>query len=367
MKNIKKVLTKAIIKIVNSISKQNYIINNTNNECVKEYKKNNFTVEYSYSDIFISNKRYFIDLEFLQNTNTNEIASIGCVLKYKNKIIDSFHMIYDGDTEKLTKNLKDSISKGVYTTKSKENMYIKFKQFIDKHGSYPMICWGEDGYLLNKDALEFNIHFKYIHDISGVITNFIKYKGNKPNTIISLENMKKLYGIEGRVLHDALSDSIDLSNIFKCYLEKKEPIINSDLLMTYFVNNSYKIIKMEEELDYIINEQDYKPKYFKSMMGEIYGIFNTDDNNNVKIHVNTIEIEDKIIRKADIKTVIIKTKEHELYITILGKTFRFIITKNTRRNLKSIKAIYENKYSRKCDIDAITIREAIESKNKNIK
>ena len=153
MKNIKKILINAIMKIINRIG-QEQIIDNINKELyIKEYEKDDFTAEYSYYDVFTSNKRYFLDLEFAHKKNriVSDIASIGCVLKIDNEIIDSFHMIYNKNSDELTKNLKDSILNGVKTTESKEDMFIKFKQFLNKNGNHPIIVWGDDGQLLNKE------------------------------------------------------------------------------------------------------------------------------------------------------------------------------------------------------------------------
>lgn len=372
MKNIKKILINAIMKIINRVG-QEQIIDNINKELyIKEYEKDDFTAEYSYCDVFTSNKRYFLDLEFAHKKNriVSDIASIGCVLKIGNEIIDSFHMIYNKNSDELTKNLKDSILNGVKTTESKEDMFIKFKQFLNKNGNHPIIVWGDDGQLLNKESLEFNINFKYIHDISGIVSNLITYKGQKANNTISLENMKKLYGIQGKVLHNALSDAIDLSNVFECYLERKEPNMDTNILISYFKNNFKDKnipVKIDNEINFIINKVDFVGNMikFKKITGEVYSILSLIDSNIVN-HPNIIEFGDEIINKNNISSIMLKAKDYEIIINIQGREFKGIIKKNIIGRLESVKNIYNKHYksiNKKNKNNNISIKELITNKN----
>ena len=112
MKKIKELVIKGIIKTINKLGCQYEVLNNINENCyVKEYEKNEYIAEYSYCDIFSSDKLYFMDLEFLKN---KRIGSIGCILVKNRKIIDEFHLI-NNNKKFLTKGLEKSIKEGVET------------------------------------------------------------------------------------------------------------------------------------------------------------------------------------------------------------------------------------------------------------
>ena len=191
----------------------------------------NFKINYNISDELLSSKKYYLDLEFKKN---HQIGSIGFIFTDNRKIIDSFHMIIND--EFITKGLQKSINDGVKTVNKLRTLCKRFNEFLLKYGEHPILGWGDDGARLNKFSSNKYTLFKNTYDISKLVVNSIYYNNKKIGTPIALKDMKKIYSIGTGVKHEALSDAIDLFNVFEKFINK-EPMMLNEIIGNKYLKN----------------------------------------------------------------------------------------------------------------------------------
>lgn len=192
----------------------------------------NFKINYNISDELLSSKKYYLDLEFKKN---HQIGSIGCIFTDNRKIIDEFHMVIDDKF--ITKGLQKSISDGVKTVNKLRTLCKRFNEFLLKYGEHPILSWGDDGTRLNKFSSNKYTLFKNTYDISKLVANSIYYNNKKIGTPIALKDIKKIYSIGTGVKHEALSDAIDLFNVFEKFINKEPMIMLNEIIGNKYLKN----------------------------------------------------------------------------------------------------------------------------------
>lgn len=167
----------------------------------------------------------FIDIE----ANKGFAISLGAVIydTDSHKILDVFSkfMRYDSfdNMDSYCSSIHHIKEEDILSAKKSDEVMNDFALFISKYEVLDIFAWGGcDKVFLRKSLTDKTLMDK-IPNITNIqtciscITQDIKF-----NKAWSLQNMKKFYGIEGEVMHDALSDAKDLAKVFQCFQDKKQ-------------------------------------------------------------------------------------------------------------------------------------------------
>lgn len=225
----------------------------------------------------------FIDFEFtcsdkikdFKNRNhIGEVLSIGLVIcDSYGKIIDKFYETvkpkYNYNLTKFCKELTKLTQEEIDKSRNLPNVIMSAMKLITKYNIKFIYSFGTSDYLQTKrDVENYSGHALYKSSLKFVnmIRNCQKTTVNRiigQMTEISLNDCKILLNVNGDVLHNALSDAIDLSAIYfkSIYNPPSNKIINEykqrkELAYKY---KQYRIIKNEkikctdEEINIIIN------------------------------------------------------------------------------------------------------------------
>lgn len=279
-------------------------------------------VDYSIVDLFNGSKFYAFDMEFDGKT---KIGSIGCVLVDGLNIVNGFEAF-----NKSVKTKRNSSLNKIHltSTDNEEDLVKMFANFLNKNGKYPIIVWGQDGEIINKKLIVYQEKDIYCVNICPLITDSIKNL-EKEHELLSLEDAKKMYKIEGNVTHDPLYDSYDLAMIFHAFKSKKEAIVNHLPIIERKgeFGNFKGLIKANSLLRSYIN--------LKALAFQI--LQNSCLNHFVSNQSSGLLIDNKKLEKKDINQFSIK--EYDNYIEFYIKNYKllYIKTKNIEDILKILK------------------------------
>lgn len=203
----------------------------------KEVLKGNRVSDFRKDEIELQNKaknQMFIDFEFdIENRQRAELISIGCIVS--NNLVDISDSFYS---------LVKPVNKNIISEECSEITHIsqeeldnaetldvvinKFSNWINKYeNNYVIYNWGN----FDKVALSrilryngliqiYNKYFRDMYDIQLEISKSIKVNDEVISKCIGLEKMKEVYGINGIVKHNALSDAEDLMKVVNSYKKK---------------------------------------------------------------------------------------------------------------------------------------------------
>lgn len=174
----------------------------------------------------------FIDIE----ANKGFAISLGAIIydSQTNEILESFSqfMRYDSfeSMDSYCEHIHHIKEEDILLAKKSDEVMNDFIVFINKYNVLDIFTWGNcDKAFLRKSLTDKSLmdkipHIRNIQTFISSVTKDVKF-----NKTWSLQNMKKFYGIDGEVVHDALSDAKDLVKVFQCFQDKKE--INEQLVL----------------------------------------------------------------------------------------------------------------------------------------
>lgn len=266
-------------------------------------------------------KYIFMDIEFDCNKDYTEILSIGAIKTDKNfNIIDKFyslskpliHKRINPCVKELT-GLEESL---IYNDGKELSIVIKeLSNWLEHFKGTDIFVWGsEDKRVLEQSIKMLNMtsKYKFITDnIVNIQTNLCKDIFNS-DKITSLDNMKYLYAIEGKVKHQALSDAIDLMNVYKSY--KTNPI-DVDRLLTISnkrkrISKDYKA-KLENIFEHII--ETYNGKLELELSNSLFQKFLVDIYINETIKLDSNNSSDKVTLRINDNMLNIHYKYEDNY------------------------------------------------------
>lgn len=178
----------------------------------------------------------FIDVE----ANESKAISLGAIIyNSKNKeIIDSFYSLMRYSSfEKMDpfcEKINHIKTEDVLSAENSDKVMQDFISIINNYEVIDIFSWGSnDKHFLSK-SLEDKSLMKKIHPIRNIQT-FISSitKDILVNKTWSLQSIKTFYGLEGEVVHNALSDAMDLLKVFECFQDKKE--INKEMVLKHVI------------------------------------------------------------------------------------------------------------------------------------
>lgn len=99
----------------------------------------------------------------------------------------------------------------------------------------------DDKRTLNKhcelEKVDMPLVLQYMQDLQRPLSQSVVYHGNVVSPTLSLDALKKVYGILGKVEHNARSDALDLMELHHCY-QARQPVLEEEVL---------KLVKKREE------------------------------------------------------------------------------------------------------------------------
>lgn len=301
----------------------------------------------------ISDDRYiFMDMEFNTVKKINEIISVGVIICDKDlNIIDKFYSYVrlsmtnkmDAYCTNLTK-IKDIDLEDAPSFNTVFSNLINFLSLTDNDSIF---VWGDyDKQVLTSNISyhnsfdNFDILLNSIVDIQPYICKNILLKGEMISERISLQDVKEMCSLKGRVVHNALEDTIDLKNIFSKFIEGN--IDERDILKVYSKNKEKKD-KQNNQKEFLRKYSNDYPngvsvsKLDKKMIQHIKKLCKLKDTNFRKGNPSLNFDEDVFIIKTDLEEITFNSDSKDaiynfkiqgnklhLSITINEKEFKFI-------------------------------------------
>lgn len=180
-------------------------------------------------------KYIFVDLEFTSDENEikideREIISIGAIkCDKKGNVIDTYYSLVK---PQINSNLTDFCIKftnikqeDINTARNTSEVLLEFYSWVYSRGNKVKIfSWGYmDGIILRKEIERntLDISLRCLN-VQIQIHNFLRKLLLVGNNYVSLDKTKIIFNLNGRVKHNALSDAIDLKDVFFKYLKVKK-------------------------------------------------------------------------------------------------------------------------------------------------
>lgn len=203
-------------------------------------------------------EKIFMDLEFDHYNGYPEILSIGAVkCDRKYNTLDKFYTITKPlKRKKISEAVKEltGLNEDIIKERGKE-LSTTLNELLEWIGKdkIQIFVWGnEDKRVLDRAIRALNATDKYnsisrkMIDIQPSLCKTIF----DTNRIFSLEKMKYLYNIEGKVKHEALSDAIDLMTVCKKYKTTK---IDNERLISIYNKSEEKLTDYSKEFKLLID------------------------------------------------------------------------------------------------------------------
>ena len=229
----------------------------------------------------------FFDMEFSMGKDRCDVISLACVIRDDNQIIDQFYTLTKPTkklhwTAKRITKLKDKDLVNAISLKEALTEFNTWINFYNVTNIYNIgncdkkvlsICCNRDGtdYLLKP--------FEMLEDVQEKISASVLLDGKQHFKQISLQNLKYLYDIDGKVSHNSLDDAIDLLNVYNAFEKNKE--INKDRLIELIKTKEEekeRREKIKEEKTKKFNSMSIKDKF--KFMREVHKVYVTPDENN---------------------------------------------------------------------------------------
>ena len=178
----------------------------------------------------------FFDMEFSMGKDRCDVISLACVIRDNDQIIDQFYTLTKPTkklhwTAKRITKLKDKDLVNAISLKealTEFNTWINFYNITNIYNigncdkKVLSICCNRDGtdYLLKP--------FEMLEDVQEKISASVLLDGKQYFKQISLQNLKYLYDIDGKVSHNSLDDAIDLLNVYNAFEKIIETAISQE-------------------------------------------------------------------------------------------------------------------------------------------
>jgi inhibitor of KinA sporulation pathway (predicted exonuclease) len=169
----------------------------------------------------------FIDVE----ANDNKAISLGaiCYNQKTKEVTNTFYSLMKFDSFMDKNYYETSIHKipneDILKAKSSDEVFELFIEFCKENNVSDMFSWGNrDKEFLRKSLTDKSLMDKIckIRNIQTFVSAIaINYKENMEKANISLQKAKNIYGIDGDVIHNALSDAFDLQKVFVCFQQQR--------------------------------------------------------------------------------------------------------------------------------------------------
>lgn len=183
----------------------------------------------------LNKSRYiFLDFEFNTAKKVQEIVSVGvveCDLNF-NVISKYYSLVSLSMTETMDKyaskvnNITDFM---LEDAKDFKTVFTELNNKLKLTEADEIFTWGNDDkrtfdYCIKHHNLEneLSLMSECMINIQKELSSKIIYNNKKLSDTLSLKSIKKIYNIKGKVTHNALSDSMDLMNIYEMSLNNKE-------------------------------------------------------------------------------------------------------------------------------------------------
>ncbi len=177
--------------------------------------------------------RVYIDAEFdavhYKNKFEQAVISIGAVICNHSKKIDEFYsLVCPKYFKKLTPVVKKITRLKNEDILNAPNLYTvihNFKNWLLLYGKIEDMefyaCGPDDQRTLMRNCQIHNIKCNFINEIQDLqkeISQYVCFQNKVVSPTLSLDDMKLVYDIEGKVIHNALTDALDLMQIHIKYL-----------------------------------------------------------------------------------------------------------------------------------------------------
>lgn len=184
-------------------------------------------------------KHVYIDAEFdavkFNGRYHQMVISLGAVCCDKNgtvfdKFYDTVRPKYYQRTSKVVlkmTGLEEELIRSSRSLQEVLNDFYAWRNAIDKeveHFQYYSFGPDDKRTLLQHckiEHIEMDSTFTTVHDLQKPLSASVRYKDVLVSPTLSLDHLKLVYGIQGEVEHNALTDAIDLMHVHRAYLQHK--------------------------------------------------------------------------------------------------------------------------------------------------
>lgn len=189
--------------------------------------------------------RVYVDAEFdavrYKNRFEQAIISIGAVISNDSKKIDEFYSLvcpkYFKKLSPVVKRITQLKNEDILTAPNLYTVIHNFMNWLSIYGKIENMefyaCGPDDKRTLLSNCKIHNIEsyfIEQIQDLQKEISRCVYFQNKIVSPTLSLDDMKLIYDVKGKVIHNALTDALDLMHIHDKYLngnlQNKQSIID---------------------------------------------------------------------------------------------------------------------------------------------
>lgn len=179
-------------------------------------------------DILKADTVAFLDTEYVtaqqKHGRPAKLVSIGLVIcRGDFEEVDRYHSYIhmEGELHDKFRELTGITEKDLSQAPSYEKVMEQVGKWLDEHEVEHIFVWGPDKIVIQRDLMEYregiskklrkivNHMLRMMKDIEIIYSRKLKLHS------IGIANLKYLCGLDNEVLHDALSDAVDLKNVIR--------------------------------------------------------------------------------------------------------------------------------------------------------